>query len=89
MLWKNLSSGTDQSPGKTERIVWQGYKKAESMGTQGLLHAYPENTLESFKAAAELKGITGVELDIQFSKDKKIVVFHDENASRVTELTKI
>lgn len=55
---------------------------------RGCCTLYPENTLESFKAAAELKGLTGVELDIQFSKDKKIVVFHDENARRVTGINK-
>lgn len=58
-------------PGKTERIVWQGYKKPRVWAHRGCCTLYPENTLESFKAAAELKGITGVELDIQFSKDKK------------------
>ena len=46
--------------------------------------AYPENTLPAFEAAAKLPNVTGVELDVQLSKDGEIVVFHDESVSRVT-----
>lgn len=46
---------------------------------------YPENTLMAFEAAAKLEGITGIELDVQLTKDGRLVVFHDENVSRVTE----
>lgn len=51
---------------------------------RGCSFEFPENTLESFEAAAKLKGLTGIELDVQFTKDGEIVVFHDENVSRVT-----
>ncbi len=49
---------------------------------------YPENTIQAFLAAARLPGITGIELDVQFTKDRQIVVFHDENVSRVTNGSK-
>lgn len=52
---------------------------------RGCCYRYPENTLESFEAAAKIPGITGIELDVQFTKDKEIVVFHDENVKRVTD----
>lgn len=52
---------------------------------RGCSYAYPENTIMAFKAAAELPGITGIELDVQLTKDDEIVVFHDENVSRVTD----
>lgn len=45
---------------------------------------YPENTLAAFKAAANLDGLTGIELDIQLSKDKHLVVIHDETVDRTT-----
>lgn len=45
---------------------------------------YPENTIPAFIAAAKIPGITGIELDVQFTKDKQVVVFHDENVGRVT-----
>lgn len=41
----------------------------------------PENSLEAFRLAAEAG--YGIELDVQFSKDKKVVVFHDDTLDRV------
>lgn len=51
---------------------------------RGCSMEYPENTLRAFQAAAKLSQVTGVELDVQFTKDKQVVVFHDENVARVT-----
>lgn len=42
----------------------------------------PENSLSAFRAAVE-KGY-GIETDIRFTKDKKIVVFHDDDLLRMT-----
>lgn len=53
---------------------------------RGCCTLYPENTLEAFRAAAELDGITGIELDIQLTLDGEMVVFHDENLRRVTHI---
>lgn len=52
---------------------------------RGCSYLYPENTIMAFRAAAELQGITGIELDVQMTKDGEIVVFHDENVKRVTD----
>ena len=41
----------------------------------------PENSIPAFKKSAEL-GL-GVELDVRFTADKKVVVFHDEDLKRV------
>jgi len=46
---------------------------------------YPENTLTSFGKAMEIKGLSGVELDIQLTKDGEIVVIHDERVDRTTD----
>lgn len=43
----------------------------------------PENTLSSFQKAVEL-GADGVELDIQLTKDNRIVVCHDEKIDRTS-----
>lgn len=53
------------------------------IGHRGACGYEPENTIRSFKRAAEL-GADAVELDVQFSADKKIVVFHDSTLDRVT-----
>ena len=42
----------------------------------------PENTLLAFKKAAELDGITGIEFDVQLTRDNEIVVIHDERVDR-------
>ncbi len=44
---------------------------------------YPENTLPSFEGAIAM-GADMVELDVQLSSDKEVVVFHDEKISRCT-----
>lgn len=44
---------------------------------------YPENSIGAFKNAVKHK--YSIELDIQFTKDKKIVVFHDSNLYRMTK----
>ncbi|MBO4727433.1 MAG: metallophosphoesterase [Spirochaetaceae bacterium] len=43
----------------------------------------PENTLEAFDLAIKL-GADGVEFDVQYTKDGKIVVLHDERIDRVS-----
>lgn len=54
---------------------------------RGASYRYPENTLEAFRAACELPGLAGIELDIQLSKDGEIVVFHDETLDRLMDRT--
>lgn len=52
---------------------------------RGCSQNYPENTMLAFEKAAGLKGLTGIELDIQLTKDGKLVVIHDERVDRTTE----
>ena len=52
---------------------------------RGCSQRYPENTLLAFEKAASLIGLTGIELDIQLTKDGEIVVIHDERVDRTTE----
>jgi|GEM_PF-119356 len=42
---------------------------------------YPENTMSSFRAAAE-RGADGCECDIYLTKDNQIIVMHDNTAKR-------
>lgn len=52
---------------------------------RGCSQRYPENTLLSFEKAAGLKGLEGIELDIQLTRDGQLVVIHDERVDRTTE----
>lgn len=54
---------------------------------RGCSRMYPENTLLAFEQAAEIQGLTGVELDIQLTRDGRMVVCHDERVDRTTDGT--
>ena len=47
----------------------------------------PENSLEAFILAKDLK--YNIELDVRLTKDKKVVVFHDNNLKRICGVNKI
>jgi glycerophosphoryl diester phosphodiesterase len=51
---------------------------------RGYSGAYPENTMLSFRKALEA-GCDGIELDVQLTKDGKVVVIHDETVDRTTD----
>lgn len=51
---------------------------------RGCSYRYPENTLSAFREACEYP-ITGIELDIQLSKDGELVVIHDETVDRTAD----
>ncbi len=48
---------------------------------------YPENTMAAFVGAKELNS-DWIELDVQQTKDKKLVVLHDSNLKRTTGVNK-
>lgn len=50
---------------------------------RGYSGKYPENTMLAFKKAVEA-GCDEIELDVQLTKDGKVVVIHDETIDRVT-----
>jgi glycerophosphoryl diester phosphodiesterase len=52
---------------------------------RGCSQRYPENTLLAFEKAAEIEGLTGIELDIQLTRDGHLVVCHDERVDRTTD----
>lgn len=54
---------------------------------RGCSQRYPENTLLAFEKAMNVHDLTGIELDIQLTKDGELVVIHDERVDRVTEST--
>jgi glycerophosphoryl diester phosphodiesterase len=50
---------------------------------RGYQAKYPENTLSAFKAALEA-GAAMIELDVTFSRDRRLVVIHDADLERTT-----
>ncbi len=53
------------------------------IGHRGVASLAPENTLASFKLAAEL-GLDWIEFDLRLIKDGNLVIFHDDNLVRTT-----
>ena len=62
-------------------------KKMEITAHRGASIKYPENTMAAFRGAKKL-GADWIELDVQQTKDKQIVVSHDTNLNRVTGVNK-
>jgi len=56
------------------------------LGHRGASGAAPENTESAFKKAFQI-GADGVELDVHLTKDKELVVIHDERVDRTTDGT--
>ena len=58
-------------------------RKMEITAHRGASVSYPENTMLAFRKAKELRA-DWIELDVQQTKDRQIVVAHDANLLRVT-----
>ena len=65
---------------KNKEFIVFGHRGAPDLKT--------ENTVESFNLAIDL-GLDGIELDVMLSKDKKIIIFHDNVIENlfISELT--
>ncbi len=65
---------------RRQRAMFRGVNYAHR-GLHSRDRSVPENSLPAFRQAAE-EGY-GIELDVQLSKDGKVVVFHDDTLDRV------
>jgi len=54
------------------------------IGHRGARAYEPENTLKSFERAIKL-GVDAIEFDVRQTKDKKLIVFHDDKVNRLTD----
>ena len=72
--------------GKTNLNI-EYVRKMEITAHRGASVKYPENTMAAFVGAKKL-GADWIELDVQQTKDKQIVVSHDTNLLRVTGVNK-
>lgn len=53
------------------------------LGHRGARHAAPENTLAAFELA-RAEGADGVELDVRLDGERRVIVLHDAELTRVT-----
>ena len=59
------------------------YSNPLLIGHRGYPARYPENTMASFRGAMEA-GCDMIELDVTITKDRRIVVIHDDTLDRTT-----
>ena len=52
---------------------------------RGCSQRYPENTQTSFEKAMRLRQLTGIETDVQRTRDGVLVIIHDERVDRTTD----
>ncbi|MBQ8953527.1 MAG: glycerophosphodiester phosphodiesterase [Clostridia bacterium] len=73
LIWPN--------PGRSRAKPWLGRRFAHR-GLHDRKKGLVENTLPAFEAACQAG--FGIELDIQFTSDMRVVVFHDDSLTRLT-----
>ena len=56
-------------------------KFVQVVGHRGVPSLFPENTLDSFRRALEL-GVDAIELDVRLTRDRRLVIVHDETVDR-------
>ena len=72
LIWPN--------PGRGRMAAWRGRRFAHR-GLHDARKGIVENTPDAFEAACQA-GV-GIELDIQFTRDMRVVVFHDDDLARL------
>jgi len=55
------------------------------LGHRGFIGKYPENSLLAFRRAIEA-GADGIELDVWLSRDRRVIVMHDETIDRTSDM---
>jgi glycerophosphoryl diester phosphodiesterase len=76
------------SVGTTPRLPRASARRVQIIAHRGASAYAPENTLAAFRAAAA-RGATLFELDVQQTKDGKLVVVHDTTLGRTTNVEKV
>ncbi len=64
-------------------IESRSLQSVEIIGHRGSAAPYPENTLQAILYGI-LSGAKTIEVDLRLSKDKEVILFHNENLSRMT-----
>ena len=76
------------APGKSEKDMKKQFygRNIAHRGLHKRGQTIPENSIAAFKAASRIG--YGVELDVQLTKDGKVVVFHDDDLQRMCGINK-
>ena len=64
------------------------HKECNFIAHRGLSGVELENTIQSFTLAGQ-KSYFGIETDVHVTRDKKFVIFHDDNTNRLSKINKV
>jgi glycerophosphoryl diester phosphodiesterase len=76
----------DETIPTQEKMKIDPLQKPIYIAHRGLSRRFPENTLAAFKGAIDA-GAQMIELDVTLSRDRQLVVIHDETVDRTTNGT--
>ena len=77
-----MISGCNKTASAPNKVLIYGHG---GMGFDVLNAGYTANTIRSFEAALDLYDLDGIEIDLQYTKDGDIVVFHDDFLEKSTQ----
>ena len=58
--------------------------KPLNIAHRGGMALYPENTLTGFHASVDKYKVDMLEMDLQLTRDEKVIVLHDDSLDRTT-----
>ncbi len=76
----SCATGTSGSP---ILAAWKGKFPVMVIAHRGFSGRAPENTMAAFKRAMDI-GSDAIEFDVRFSRDGRLIVFHDDTLERTT-----
>ncbi len=71
---------------RTRRPFFASSSHLLTLAHRGARAYAPENTMPAFKKAFELFNVDGVELDVHMTLDRELVVHHDDDLLRCTNI---
>ncbi len=84
LLQRKCDYNSERVKEQKEVTAEKQQNKPKIWAHRGCSMQYPENTLLAFEKAAQVTGLTGIELDVQLTQDGQLVVIHDERLDRTT-----
>ena len=73
----------DETLGSPALASWKGRFPVMVIAHRGFSGRAPENTVAAFKKAMEI-GSDAIEFDVRFTRDGRLVIFHDDTLERTT-----
>lgn len=85
-MWFVISTDAAPKNEKVTRAMGHSTGRPRVFAHRGASGAYPEHTRAAYAAACDA-GADGIEIDVQLTRDREVVCFHDSTVDRTTNGT--